>query len=100
MDYKKIVEEALNQLPGKRGIDIPEAQFDQIHKHASAATLGVWGRHPTPHQIQALFDQGLTEGHQIQGAFDQLPHPHAEGMTVGEYRGWSDAYQHFKQHTQ
>lgn len=98
MDYKKVAEEALNELPGKRGVDIPEEIFDQIHKHASAATLGVWGRHPTPHQLQALHDQGLHEQHQIQEAFDQMPHPHAEGMSVGDYRGWSKAYVNWQKH--
>jgi hypothetical protein len=99
VNYKKVAEEALMALPGKRGIDIPEEVFDKIHKHASAETLGVWGRHPTPHQLQALHDQGLHEPHQIKEAFGQMPHPHAEGISVADYTRWSSAKDSWDHHS-
>lgn len=99
MNYRKIAEEALMALPGKRGIDIPEEIFDQIHRHATAATLGVWGRHPLPEHFQQLHDQGLHEAHQIQEAYGSMPHPHADGLTVNEYSTWSKAHEAWNHHS-
>lgn len=97
--WLKAAHEVLDAMPGKRGKDIPADIFDKIHPHACAATLGVWGRHPTPEQFQALHDQGLHEPHQIHDAFSQMPHPHADGLTVGEYPQWQKAMKSWHQHT-
>jgi hypothetical protein len=79
-------------LPGKRGIDIPEDTYDRIFSAARGVTQPIWGRDPTPHQIQHLYDQGLHSTDQIQQAYGNLPHPHAQGLTVSEYPQYAEAY--------
>jgi hypothetical protein len=85
--------------PGKRGIDIPADVFDQIHEHASGATLPVWGRHPTPEQLQHLYDNGHHDAQSIHSFYADMPHPHADGLKVGEYGKWKQAATTWKQHT-
>jgi hypothetical protein len=85
-------------LPGKRGIDIPAAFFDRIHAAAVGVTQPIWGRNPTPHQLQHLYDQGLHTADQIQEAYGDLPHPHADGCTVAEYPRYLQAYHAYREH--
>ena len=88
----------LLSLPGKRGLDIPEDTFDKIHQVASGITQPLWGRPPTPHQIQHLYDTGAHSPEAIHDAFAKLPHPGAPNIQVGEYDQWKAAHQAFKQH--
>src|ERR1700752_2570767 len=85
-------------LPGKRGIDIPEEVFDRIHNAANGITQQIWGRPPSPMQLQYLYDQGHHTPDKIREVYDSLEHPGASGVTVGEYPEWSDAYDVYKQH--
>lgn len=94
----KKVEQILMSWPGKRGIDIPEEVFDRIHPVATGITMKVWGRYPTPHQLQYLHDNQLHHPDDIHRVYDQMPHPHADGMTVGEFQHWSKAYSTFNQY--
>lgn len=88
----------LLSLPGKRGIDIPEDKFDAIHQVASGITQPLWGRPPTPHQMQHLYDTGAHSPEAIHDAFAKLPHPHASNVQVGEYDAWKAAHSAFTQH--
>jgi hypothetical protein len=88
----------LLSLPGKRGLDIPEDTFDKIHQVASGITQPLWGRPPTPQQMQHLFDTGAHDPQAIHDAFAGLDHPHAAGLKVGEYEQWKGAHQAFKAH--
>lgn len=88
----------LMSLPGKRGLDIPEEKFDAIHSVASGITQQLWGRPPTPHQIQHLYDTGAHTPEAIHGAYAALPHPHAPSIAVGEYDQWKSALQMYKLH--
>ena len=88
----------LMSLPGKRGIDIPEDKFDAIHQVAEGITQPLWGRPPTPHQMQHLYDSGAHDPQAIHDAFAELDHPHAPGLKVGEYQSWKDAHHAFKSH--
>lgn len=85
-------------LPGKRGKDIPEELYDRIFSAASGITQQIWGRPPTPHQMQYLFDNGHHTPDKVKDAYGSLPHPHADGLTVGEYPQYLDAYEHYKKH--
>lgn len=85
-------------LPGKRGIDIPEDTFDKIHAVASGITQPLWGRPPTPHQMQHLYDNGAHDPQAIHDAFAGLDHPHAPNIKVGEYEQWKAAHQAFTTH--
>lgn len=87
-------------LPGKRGIDIPVDVYDRMMTTAMGVTMPLWGRRPTPHQMQALYDAGMTEPEQIHAAFNDLPHPRAPSLKVGEYGHWKDAQQAWTKHTQ
>jgi hypothetical protein len=98
--FRHRLRQYLYGLPGKRGIDIPEQRFDQIHQHASAITQPVWGQPPTPHQLQHLHDHTDGSAEQIQGAFGHLPHPSAKGLTLGEYQQWKAAHQAWQQHVE
>jgi hypothetical protein len=84
--------------PGKRGIDIPADTWDKIHQVASGITQPLWGRPPTPQQMQHLHDSGATTPDRIHAAFAELPHPHAPHLSVGEYDSWKSAYGLYQQH--
>lgn len=88
----------LLSLPGKRGLDIPEHEYDASYAVASGITQPLWGRAPTPHQMQALHDMGAVTPQAIHDAFAALPHPHAPSLTVGEYGAWKDAHKAYTQH--
>jgi hypothetical protein len=85
-------------LPGKKGHDIPEYLHDRIRSAAVGITQSIWGRNPTPHQLQYLYDQGLHTPDQISDAFGALPHPHADGLTVAEFPRYAEAYGVFEEH--
>jgi hypothetical protein len=84
--------------PGKRGIDIPEARFDQIHRAASAVTQQTWGQPPTPQQLQYLHDHTDGSEAQVQAHYGTLEHPRAKGMSVAAYGQWSGAYKAWQEH--
>ena len=88
----------LYSLPGKRGIDIPEAQFDALHAAASGETLPVWGRHPTPEQMQYLHDNELHHPAKVKELYGNLQHPDVPGVKVSEYPAWEQAYSVVKDH--
>ncbi len=88
----------IQSMPGKRGIDIPEDIYDRIFNAASGVTQQVWGRHPTPEQMQWLHDNGHHTPDMVKDQFGNLPHPHADGLTVAEYPKYADAYQTMKKH--
>jgi hypothetical protein len=83
----------LQQLPGKRGVDIPADDYDRMYQVANGITLPVWGRPVSPHQLQWLYDQGATTPEAIHAAFNAQPHPHAPNVTVGEFPEYARAYQ-------
>jgi hypothetical protein len=87
------------KLPGKRGVDIPEGEYDKVYPVAAGITLGVWGRQPHPRQMQWLHDQGITEPADVHAAFAGLPHPGAPNVTVGEYPQYAKAYQTYQEHS-
>lgn len=91
MITKKQVEGFLHSLPGKRGIDIPADIFDKIHPVANGITQKVWGSAPTPHQLQHLYETGAHEPQAIQDSYNNLPHPLAPSVSVGEYQQYSKA---------
>lgn len=99
MDEKLKAEiEKIIQQHSKRGKDIPADLYDRLLAAASGVTLPIWGRYPTPEQLQWLHDNGHHDPIQIEQAFNALPHPHAPGMTIGEYRDWSHAHQTYEEH--
>lgn len=87
------------QLPGKRGVDIPAEEFDKIHAVASGITLPLWGRQPHPAQLQYLWDNKLTEPAQIHAAYNELSHPHAPNLKVGEFAAYAQAYKAHQEHS-
>lgn len=93
------VKEFLRSLPGKRGIDIPETDYDRIHEAASGITQSVWGRYPTPEMMQHMYDNGIHHPESIKAWFGKMPHPHAPSVTVDEYPAWSQAYEVHRQHS-
>lgn len=86
------------RLPGKRGVDIPEDVYDRIYPVARGITEQIWGRPPTPRQLQELYDNDLTHPDQIRQAYGALPHPFAKGLTVAEYQRYLEAYQVYREH--
>lgn len=92
------VKAVMREWPGKRGVDIPEHVFDDIHRVANGITQPLWGRRPTPEQLHWLYTNGHHTPEQIHQAFDGLPHPHAPNMAVGQYRDHAEALKVYKQH--
>lgn len=88
----------VESLPGKRGVDIPAEVYDRIYPVARGITEQIWGRPPTPHQLQWLYDEGYTHPEAIREAYGRLPHPHAEGLTVAEYQRYLEAFEVWKTH--
>lgn len=88
----------VDALPGKRGVDIPPDIYDRIFQAASGVSHQIWGRHPTPHQLQYLFDNGHHTPDAIHAVFGGLPHPHADGLTVAEYPQYLSAYDVYRKH--
>ncbi len=97
--FRYKVKQGLMAMPGKRGIDIPEDEWDRIHEAASGITLGVWGMHPTPHQMQALYEGGHTTPEAVNEVFGQMPHPHSPDITVSQYPSWAKAYEVHENHS-
>jgi hypothetical protein len=92
------VRQYLESLPGKRGRDIPEDVYDAIHHVASGITMPLWGRPPTPQQMQHLYDTGTHDPQGIHDAFGGLPHPHAPNLKVGEYQSYQRAHEEYRKH--
>jgi hypothetical protein len=92
------VRQYLMSLPGKRGIDIPEARFDQIHQAASAITQATWGQPPTPQQLQYLHEHTDGTEAQIHAHYGGLEHPQAKGISVAQYGQWKAAYHAWNEH--
>lgn len=90
------IKQYIESLPGKRGVDIPDSVHKRIVQAAMGVTMPLWGRPPTPHQIQWLHDNGMTTYQQVQQAFGNLPHPHVDGMTVAQYQAWKQAHDTYK----
>jgi len=88
----------IDGLPGKKGKDIPETHYDRIFNAASGITQSIWGRPPTPQQMQWLYDNGHHTPDKVQEQFNQLEHPHAHGMTIGEYPRYSEALDVYRNH--
>lgn len=99
MSAKDEIQEWIEKQPGKRGKDIPAPIYDRIFHAAHAITRPVWGRVPTPQQMQWLYQNGHHTPDQIHSAFESLPHPHVPNSTVGDYKDWKRAYQTYKEHT-
>lgn len=87
------------RLPGQRGVHIPEDVYDRMYAIGNGVTLPIWGRPILPHQMQWLYDRGLTQPAQIHAAFSQLPHPHAPNVSVGDYPHYANAMHVFEQHS-
>ena len=98
MPTKEAVEAYLQSLPGKRGIDIPEDQYDKMFTVANGITQQVWGGYPLPHQMQDLWDAGATTPERIHAMFGALPHPLAPSVSVDDYQQYSQAKQLFSKH--
>jgi hypothetical protein len=93
------VRQYLMGLPGKRGIDIPEARYDHLFNIAAGITQPIWGMFPTPEHMQHLHDHDLdTAEKQHSGLFGQFKHPRARSLTVSEYQSWKQAHQVVKMH--
>ncbi len=92
------VRRAIMQRPGKRGLDIPEETYDRIFDVASGITMPVWGRPPTPEQMQWLHDSGAHTPDKIHAAFSALPHPHAPTVRLGEYQSFQHALETYHEH--
>lgn len=88
----------IQSMPGKRGTDIPEDLYDRIFNSASGITQQVWGRHPTPEQMQWLHDNGHHTPDAIKEHLGNLEHPHAQGISVSEYTKYEDAFKTYKEH--
>lgn len=97
--HQKIAEAWYLKLPGKRGIDIPADVYDKMKPVADGITMPLWGRSTLPHQMQWLYDQGKTQPYQIHAAFNELPHPHAPNVKVGEYPDYVSAMQTYQEHS-
>jgi hypothetical protein len=89
---------ALMELPGKRGLDIPAETYDRIFDVASGITMPVWGRPPTPEQMDFLYRNGHHTPDRIHAAFSQLPHPHAPTVRLGEYQTFQHALETYQEH--
>ena len=88
----------LQAQPGQRGRDIPTQFYDQMHHAASGITVPLWGRGPSPHQMQALWDAKATTPEKIKNLYDQMPHPNAPNVRVGDYADYQQALQVFNEH--
>lgn len=88
----------LQGMPGKKGIDIPEDIHEAIYNAASGITHQIWGRPPTPEQMQWLYDNGHHTPDKIQEQFGKLEHPYASGLLVSEYPDYADAYHVYQRH--
>jgi inorganic pyrophosphatase len=87
----------LEAQPGQRGRDIPTQFYDQMMASASGITLPLWGTKPTPQHMQALWDAKATTPEKIKGLFDQMPHPKAPNVKVGDYQDYQQALQVFNE---
>src|SRR4029077_19137082 len=96
---KAQLEAAVMKVPGLRGRDVPEDVYDRIRPVADGITMPLWGRPATPYQIQHLYATGAHDPASIHAAFDDLNHPHAPGLKVGEYQIYSKALGVHKQHS-
>lgn len=92
-------------LPGKRAYAgqrgkgwIPAHIYDRIYPVANGITQQIWGDHPTPEQMQALFDAGYHTPDKIHEAYNALPHPHAPNVTVGQYPAYANAVRVYEEH--
>lgn len=104
-DYLTSAEKAqalayLNAQPGQRGRDIPTQHYDAMWSAASGITVPLWGRGPTPQQMQALWDRKATTPEQIKAHFDQMPHPKAPNVRVGDYADYQQALRTFQENHQ
>jgi hypothetical protein len=97
-DEEAQLKAAVMKIKGLRGRDIPEATYDKIRDVADGITMPLWGRPATPYQMQHLYDTGAHDPASIHQAFDNLDHPHAPGLKVGEYAQYGKALSTYKQH--
>ena len=97
-DEEARIKAAVLKIPGLRGRDIPEADYDKIRDVADGITMPLWGRPATPFQMQHLYDSGAHDPASIHAAFSDLQHPHAPGLKVGEYQTYSKALSTYKMH--
>lgn len=88
----------LDSLPGRRGVDIPEDEYDTIYHVGNGITLPMWGRPILPHQIAALHEMGATTPQAIHQALGALPHPNAPNVSVNDYPAYVQAYQTWSEH--
>lgn len=96
---RKRAETFIKQLPGKRGVDVPEQIHDTITSVGNSIARPLWGRDLEPHQIQWLFDNGKHTPADIHDAMNQLQHPHAPNLRVGEYQDYASAHKVFMEHS-
>ena len=88
----------LNAQPGQRGRDIPSQFYDAMYSSASGITVPLWGKGPTPQQMQALWDAKATTPEQIKAHYDRMPHPKAPNVRVGDYPDYQQALRTFNEH--
>jgi len=89
----------LNSQPGQRGRDIPTQFYDQMYHAASGITVPLWGRPPSYGQMQKLWDEKATTPEKIKNMYDQMPHPKAPNVKVGDYGDYQQALQVFNEHS-
>jgi hypothetical protein len=97
-DEEAWIKDQVEKIPGKRGRDIPENLHEQIKNIADGITMPLWGRPATPFQLDHLHKAGAHDPASIHAAFSNLQHPHAPGLTVGDYQIYSKALSVHKQH--
>lgn len=96
---KQRVSQWFQELPGKRGVDVPEHEYDRIFAVASGITLPLWGRPPSPQQMQHLWDNKITDPSAIHAAFGALPHPHAPNVSVSDFPAYAQAFKAHEEHS-
>jgi hypothetical protein len=84
-------------LPGARG-QIPPDVYDTIYSVGNGITLPLWGRPILPHQIDALHKMGADTPAAIHAAFNSMPHPHAPGVSIGEFQDYAHALKTYQDH--
>ena len=87
-----------DKLPGQRGRDIPPDVYDTIYHTANGITMNVWGRPVLPHQIAWLYEQGAHTPQAIHQALGAQQHPHAPGVSVGDYPKYVSALKAYTAH--
>ena len=92
------VKRYMHALPGKRGLDIPEQTYDRILDVAMGITQPMFGKPPTPHQLQHLYDVGAHTPEAIHAEYGNMAHPHAPNLKVSEYQQYAHALGVFKSH--